>query len=196
MVGITIQQTIAQVDSISMREQPVWSLGRQYVYMATYTDTADSVITQELITIHPTERLWEIDSSQTLATFTIYFDAKDSAQLAPLPLNGVQRGWLREYQEGVMENYQRIWMHPIRSNQYQLTEVAPFPEVRFPLQVGKHWSSSLSIYEGFGSFQGIVKSEYKVTNQVHRRYDFGTASCWEIETTGIHDTLGLSTAVF
>lgn len=67
---------------------------------------------------------------------------------------------------GVIENERQLWMHPFRSNQYNFTEVAPFPEVKFPVEVGREWSSSLGIGAGWGDWDNtIVSNYYKVVGK-------------------------------
>lgn len=75
-------------------------------------------------------------------------------------------------------------MHPFRSNQYNFTEVAPFPEVKFPLEVGKIWTGNLSILEGWGDWsntQGYFV--YEVTTKEDIITLFGKIeNCWKIES--------------
>ena len=103
---------------------------------------------------------------------------------------------MHKYEEGVIENENRIWIHPLRQNQYVLTEIAPFPEVKLPLEVNRSWQSMLQIYEGFGSFQGDVKSNYIIESREARHYKFGTLACWKINSEGEHTKLGKNGAVF
>ncbi|MDQ1772976.1 hypothetical protein GQR60_12760 [Labilibaculum sp. A4] len=45
------------------------------------------------------------------------------------------------YQTGIIENENRIWLHPPRNDQYMIHEYSPFPEIRFPLAVGNKWET-------------------------------------------------------
>jgi hypothetical protein len=87
-------------------------------------------------------------------------------------------------------------MHPIRKNQYILTEIAPFPETKFPLVKGKTWNSTLYIYEAFGSFKGTVNSTYIIEGVEARKYQCGTFKCWRIVAKSLHDKLGESSVIF
>lgn len=173
-----------------------WSSDREYTYSAIYLDSVGEVITHEIITFRPTGEIWETDPRQTLAEFILDYSEADSAKLAPFPLNGIQKAWKRTYQEGVMQTPHKVWMHPLRANQYLLTEIAPFPEVYYPVQAGMSWNSSLWIFEAFGTYEGTVESEYVVYPQEERRYDFGFLKCWKIVATGTHDKLGKSIVIF
>jgi hypothetical protein len=173
-----------------------WRKGRTYVYRAIYTDSIGDTLSNEIIRIQATGEKWSIDPKQTLATFTMGFSSSDSASLAPFPPNGVQRGWYREYQEGVIETRSSVWMHPVRMNQYQLTEIAPFPCVHLPMDTSQKWTNQLMIYEGFGTFAGIVNTSYQTVGREMRIYPFGVYDCWKTEAIGEHNTFGFNTAVF
>jgi hypothetical protein len=173
-----------------------WSSKRKYTYEATYIDSLGQVLTKEVISIHPTEEIWQADPKQTLADYSINYKKEDSLKYGQFPLNNKQRAWFRDYQEGVLEDSARLWMHPIRSNQYLLTEVAPFPEIRFPLQKDRSWDGTLWIYPAFGSFQGTVGYQYKEEAEEVRKYSFGNLTCWKISAIATHDRLGSSTAIF
>lgn len=173
-----------------------WSRDRVYTYWAVYSDLKGQPITEEQITISPTEKVWDVDPKQTLINIEIDFNSKDSASLAPTPLNGIQKAWRRKYQEGVIQSKDKVWMHPIRTNQYLLTELAPFPDMVLPPKNGLHWVSTLWIYEAFGSFEGTVEAKYRITGQMRRNYPFGQVDCWEIKAVGVHDHLGKNTATY
>ena len=178
------------------KKHKYWALERDYVYDVTYEDSLGKVLSHETLTLQPTEKAWEIDSKQTLLTFLLSYTPSDSISLYLKSPNGLKRRWAHKFQEGVIENENRIWMHPLRQNQYALTEIAPFPEVKLPLQTGHLWESKLEIYQGFGTFQGDVKSKYVIELREARQYKFGTLACWKINATGEHNKLGKSGVVY
>ncbi len=82
---------------------------------------------------------------------------------------------------GVIENEKRIWMHPLRNNQFVSLEVAPFPEIRYPLEVGNFWSSSINMGEGWGDWENeTVYSDYKIVESgVAIETEYGVITdCW------------------
>jgi hypothetical protein len=193
--GISVQ---AQVSSqpADLGKLHIWSPRRTYTYQATFSDDKGNVLTSEKVILQPTGEIWDRDPQQTLTNFTIDFSAEDSARLAPFPPNGVARRWMRKYHEGVIENETRVWMHPLRTNQYQLTEVAPFPEIKLPIKAEMSWKSSLSIFEAFGSFEGTVQCSYVTMGQEERSSAFGPIKCWEVVASGTHNNLGVNKATF
>lgn len=172
-----------------------WCPNREFDFSAVYSDSNGQTITQETITLKATGKIWDIDTKQTLVTFQTNLTALDSVKFATQSLNGINRVWQKKYQEGVIEDSTKIWMHPIRQNQYILTEIAPFPEVKFPLQRGKTWKSTLYIYEALGYFKGTVNSKYTIEGIEARKYLCGTFKCWKIVAKGIHDALGESSLI-
>lgn len=173
-----------------------WSKNKTYHYVAVYLDSLGDTLTREHIRLHPTEEVWDMAPRQTLMEIELDFSATDSARFAPFPLNHKSRAWRSSYREGVIQNAKRVWMHPIRSNQYVLTELAPFPEVVFPLRADTSWENTLWIYEAFGSFEGTVECNYHLHKKESRSYAFGSLNCWKIKAIGIHDRLGSNAAEY
>jgi hypothetical protein len=117
-------------------------------------------------------------------------------KLPETPLNGKLRTWTSRYQEGVMQTPKKLWMHPIRRNQYILTELAPFPEIYFPIKNGATWRDTLYIYEAFGSFEGTIGNTYTIAGEENRMYEFGELKCWKIIASGIHNRLGINSVEY
>lgn len=172
--------------------QNYWEKGRVYKYVAIFKDSLADLITSDTINILPTGEIWEFDTKQMLSNYEIKFNSHDSIRLAPYPLNGIKKAWRKNYQEGVISNDTMIWMHPIRSNQYVLTEVAPFPMVKFPIIENRSWQNTLWIYKAFGKFEGTVECSYKIDKQEIRKYPFDTILCWKIDAIATHNKLGAS----
>lgn len=173
-----------------------WDSTKTYVYNAIYSDSAGNTITSETIQIKPTGKPWEFEPKQTLFKIKFDFNAKDSALLAANPLNGMHKPWKRNYLEGVIQDSTRVWMHPIRKNQYVLTELAPFPEVKLPIQRGDSWTNTLWIYKAFGTFEGTVESIYKIDTLIQTVYLKDTLNCWRINAAGTHNQLGKNSITY
>ena len=173
-----------------------WSVDREYKYTGLYLDSSGNKITTEIITFHPTGKVWDADTSQTLMDVHLDSLTADWSKIPKVPLNGIFTSWSSNYQEGVLQDTVKIWIHPIRQNQYILTELAPFPEVRFPFKEGVSWKTTLWIYAAFGTFEGTVESTYTVNQEETRDYRFGKLKCWKIVATGVHDKLGINTAIY
>lgn len=174
----------------------IWAPGRVYDYRVTYLDEAGDTLSDARFRMRPTGKIWDVDEQQTLAEFLPEFSSEDSAHLAPYPANERPKRWMRRYHEGVIEDGRRVWMHPLRENQYVLTEAAPFPEAKLPLREGLTWKSQLFIYKVMGSFEGTLTCSYAVMGQTKAPTPEGERPCWEIYATGLHDRLGRSSVTF
>jgi len=173
-----------------------WSSEREYVYSVIYSDSAGDTITSEIVTLKPTGKTWEADRKQTLIKFQLDSLTANWSKLPATPLNGKKRTWMKSYEEGVLQTNTKVWMHPLRQNQYILTELAPFPEVILPLKKDTAWKSTLWIYEAFGTFAGTVENTYTISDKEERSYIFGKLICWKIEAVGKHNKLGNNTATY
>lgn len=201
IISLTLVQwaclAFGQTDTAKINYPNYWSSDRVYTYKGLYIDSLGQTITSEKITLHPTEQAWEIDPRQTLMDFTLDSISADWNKLPTAPLNGKNRNWFTStYQEGVLQTSKRIWMHPIRQNQYILTEIAPFPQVIFPIIQDNSWKDTLYIYPAMGTFEGTVESTYTIKAEELRTYKFGNLMCWKITATGNHDKLGLSSVIY
>jgi len=64
---------------------------------------------------------------------------------------------------GVMQNENKVWLHPPRVGSLEFLEAFPFPEVRFPLEIGKTWKNSISVASGFEELNGkTIHSDYEI----------------------------------
>lgn len=173
-----------------------WSSSRTYTYIVSYTDSLNQKISVEKLSLQPTEINWSADTHQTLLNFKLDSISADWSKIPSTPLNGIQRQWMNAYQEGVLQTKHKVWMHPLRQNQYILTELAPFPEILLPIKSDTTWQSTLYIYKTFGLFEGTVESIYRITKQEERSYLFGKIWCWKIEAVGMHSRLGKNFATY
>ncbi|MEO8086697.1 MAG: hypothetical protein ABI763_07755 [Bacteroidota bacterium] len=185
-----------QADNKYTQYPDYWSSEREYKYIGLYIDSAGQNITTEKITLHPTGQEWEADSRQTLMDFTLDSLSADWRKLPDIPINGIHNNWMSNYHEGVLQNSNKIWMHPIRQNQYRLTEIAPFPQIIFPIRQDTSWKDTLFIYPAMGTFEGTVESTYTISADETRDYEFGKLNCWKITAIGIHDKLGINSVIY
>lgn len=90
---------------------------------------------------------------------------------------------------GIIENKMNVWMHPPRSEMFKMLEIAPFPFVRFPLEVGTTWTDSLGIGDHY-SDRRWAKWEGSIVNQTQRKITgkeivstaFGKMLCYVVKS--------------
>ena len=181
----------------SLQFLSIFASGRQYDYDATYTADDGSLLSESSVTITATGRAWPVQPELQAEIVVDYeFADEDRARFSPHPLNPELDGWFSRRTTGIIESPTRIWMHPIRRNQFISTEVAPFPDIFLPLSVGKRWTTTLPIPRGtWGRWGGTtVVSDYTVTARESRSYAFSSdpLNVWRIEATSQFE-LGEST---
>ncbi len=89
---------------------------------------------------------------------------------------------------GIIENSNRIWMHPPRLGKFKILEYSPFPEIKFPTYVGKSWIWELTPGSNWINLKYDVDStdvliyNYTITNKVAIKTKFTTKpiDCYEV----------------
>ncbi len=175
----------------------IFRKGVTYRYHAVYTDQDGKVLTDNYVEIIPTGERWEMQPElQDVASLNFSFTREEMSFCVNNAVNktyDMAGRWTDSTMEGVIENDREVWMHPIRHNQYIFTEVAPFPEVKLPLEVGKTWKGGIGGLGGWGDWDGMdIMSSYEVIKHEDTVLPFGKLKCWVIEASSSFD-LGEST---
>ena len=99
----------------------------------------------------------------------IFNDHKDYNQTEIIlsHLNKHQKS-LKQELTGVIENRENLWLHPFRTNAFQILQFSPFlyikkdakKEYRWNLNIGRHWPELKSI-----NWNGILKLKCKYKNE-------------------------------
>ncbi|MGQ1908229.1 hypothetical protein ACT3CE_00435 [Marinifilum sp. RC60d5] len=176
------------------KERVIFKKGRIHNYKATYLNSKGELLSQNEVNIHSTGERWEQQpEKQDLIYYEFPTYKSDSIKLSNYNINKELQNWTGKQSEGIIENVEEVWMHPIRVNQYKFTEVAPFPEVRFPLEKGKKWKSSLTINKGWGEWNNLeIANKYKITGRTKYTLSSLKIDCWIIESTS-KSSIGKST---
>ena len=161
---------------------------REYIYLATYKDSLNRLISSSKVWMMATGTRWEGQKAKQDEIIVQYeFDDTQLQQIKKYFVNRLllDNPWQVKQKEGIVENVKGVWMHPFRSNQYNFTEVAPFPEVKFPLQIGKTWTSQLSIGPGWGDWSTTsIHNEYKVIELTEIKTPYKEfKKCWKVYAT-------------
>jgi hypothetical protein len=188
-------------DTLKKENLVIFNPSKTYHYQATFINFAGDTLSKEQITFKPTGEPWKWDKKQTAFEIQYSYLPKDSiaflSHLNPQSkkIDKPERYmWDKKIITGAIETDSQVWIHPIRENQYNYTEIAPFPSVmKDSLHIGGEWHSLLSITMGWGAFKGKVIRQYKVIKQENRLYgNLSLQNCWLINSVGEHDKLGKS----
>ncbi|MEO9870447.1 hypothetical protein [Ekhidna sp.] len=159
---------------------------RQYIFNAKLWDAEHNQVSESKIWMMANGNPWEYQpESQQEITIQYEFDEEDVDRINNLSINKklLDWTWVKKTTTGIIENENIIWMHPFRQNQYSFTEVAPFPEVRLPLEHGKTWSGSLNIYEGWGDWaNSTLTNYYEVIGYENLELPYRKLEAWHISS--------------
>jgi len=169
------------------KRRDVFKPCRHMIYRAIWKSKSGQVITDSRIKMMATGLRWDVQPEiQDEIVIQVEFSERDKEQTKKYQLNKgiLDRRWMEQGIEGVIENVEEIWMHPFRFNQFNFTEVAPFPEIKFPLNIGKTWTGQLRIMEGWGDWTNYSGNfEYEVVANEGITTKFGSIeNCWHIKS--------------
>ena len=160
---------------------------REMTYRAIFKTPEGKLISDNLIRMMATGKRWEFQpEKQDEIAIQYQFTHSEFLKNQKYQLNKTLKNdqWQGEVIEGIIENADEIWMHPFRSNQYNFTEVAPFPKIEYPnkFKVGFIWSSNLSIGDGWGDWANTSGSSiYEVVSQEDITTPYGKIEdCWKV----------------
>ena len=174
------------------KRRTVFKPCREMIYRATFKTDKNELITNSRIMMMATGKRWKFQPEKQDEIIVQYeFTKEDFERNQQNQLNKGLLGnrWVKQGIEGVIENVKEVWMHPFRYNQFNFTEVAPFPEVKFPLRIGKTWTGNLNIQEGWGDWENTNGYfVYKVTANEDITTIFGLIeNCWKVESKSKYD---------
>ena len=164
------------------RKAHIFRKGRVYHYRAIYRGANKDTLSDRAVDLVPTGFRWAGSvNRQVEIQYEYELEKEDTTNFSPHPLNPSYGVWRNSVRVAAMENQEECWMRPMRHNQYIFTQVAPFPEVRFPLKKGKKWSSLIRMrnYGIWSGHEGEMK--YKVLGEKEIDLPFQTSlKCWKI----------------
>ncbi len=164
------------------RNASIFVEGKSYVYNALIIDSTNNIVSKTKIKLEGTNKRWP-ESKKTQMAMNIFYERafNDSINLSYLNDNSTCCEWQDSVETGIIENVERFWIHPIRQNQFELTEIAGFPSVTLPLSFDNKWSYTVSI-TGWGEWiNTTVLNKYSVLSMKNYMLNNELISCWEIQ---------------
>jgi len=154
----------------------IYTADKKFDFDIKYFESRENEATQEIISLTITGRKWKHSEKQLEGIWT-YF-AKPTTKKKFQKQKSI--GWFKVDTTGIIENEEKVWLHPPRHNQYLLTEIAPFPDFRKNLKVGESYSTVLMIGSGFGNWADKkVKATYVIKDEKQQAND----TLWTIEAS-------------
>lgn len=172
---------------IITKRRTVFKPCREYIFKATFLDSHEKLISESQIKMMASGRRWDIQPELQDEVIIHYeYRQEDVEKINEYKINKTLSNtvWTKKNSTGIIENVKQIWMHPFRANQFIFTEVAPFPEVKLPLNVGKSWTGQLNIYKGWGDWNNSSGNFiYTVETKEDIQTRFGQINnCWKIKS--------------
>jgi|GEM_PF-2096973 len=154
---------------------------------------------EEEITIYKREREFvysvvhfnDQDKPYLLDTLTLTTSPKAlSEKYGQTRSSWLSKGKIRwQSTSGITENDTVVWVHPPRTGVYKKLELAPFPMIEYPLEVGNRWSWKLLVGGHYslpghavwqrGTNESFI-SDYRITGEKIFSSNFGELNCYEI----------------
>jgi len=101
--------------------------------------------------------------------------------------------WTNEV-TGAIENQENIWLHPPRSEFFQILELNPFPYIKKPYQVGTTWTWKLAFGSMWSDKRWLVWEgtreniiTYTITEKTTMKTKLGNLECLVISATAKSD---------
>lgn len=166
------------------RKALIYTPKKVYHFRAVYLSPQKDTLSDRRVRLVPTGYRWPgATTRQVEIQYEYEVDSTDLQRFDPHPLNPTYHNWRSRVRVAATENEEEIWIRPMRHNQYIFTQVAPFPEVRLPLEKGKSWQSSLRI-RNYGLWSGHEGTlSYMVTGKKKWMLPSGEKiNCWKIES--------------
>jgi hypothetical protein len=184
IIGCGQSHSFEKVDCIeSGTSYMVFKPCRQLIFQAKYWDKDQNLISDEKIWMMANGKPWISEpEKQNEIVIQYEYDNSKIELLEKYSLNPEIGNWSSMEVTGVIESKSRIWMHPFRQNQYNFTEVACFPEVRLPLEIGKTWTGNLHIYNWGVWSDSQVSRFYEVLNFETIQIAYDKIDAWHIQS--------------
>ena len=89
----------------------------------------------------------------------------------------------------IIENNEKVWIHPPRLYFFRILELNPFPYILKPYEIGKEWDWNLDIGQQYGNsrwkeWKGNITNHYnyKIIGHTMLKTDLGNLSCFIVES--------------
>jgi hypothetical protein len=184
------KKTVTEYDTLRPLGK-IYGCGRQYFYHTKYFDANTHLLSSGKMTITGSNDWFSNDYPQTKIRYDFPYRIQDS-MLFSKKLSACQL-WQSGNNEGVLETDKRIWIHPVRSNQFVETEIMAFPEINLPAEIGKKWSYVLIVEEGgWGKWAGSeVENIYEITSKTSKIIKDKNFDCWVVQAKTKHYNNGV-----
>lgn len=173
--------------------------GRNYVYKAIRVDLKGDTLANTKIIMKPDGTGWgnPAASLQSQIVYEYHYDTQDSLDHIDELIQVVQADfWKKTDTTGVIENEDKLWIHPMRYNEFYKTELAPFPAVIFPIseETIEEANGKIMILNNWGTYNSSeTHNEYSYLGKEVKSYlNLKPLSCHKFHAIGFNNFHGMS----
>lgn len=157
----------------------IFSAGKQFKYLAIYEDSINQIYIHDTIELFITDIPWKHQPYRQKTMIWKYNDNTDSIVKSKL----FSIGWIKFDSTGFIENEEMIFIHPPRNNQFSYTEIAPFPQLLYPLENNNEFQRFLFIGTGWGEWDNLkLKNNYEIVKNEKIVILDNEIDCWFINS--------------
>ncbi len=146
---------------------------KEIVYTFSYSFDKGGQITTGKIYLGCLGKVWPIKEQKQMAVIW----TTDLKELADKVFN-----------TGIIEDKDRIWLHPPRNGIFKILEYSPFPEIRFPVKLNKKWNWQLQLGEFWANKEfglsaiDTLKFSYEISEnqQIFRDFERMSIDCLKV----------------
>jgi hypothetical protein len=182
------KQTGETIDSI-LRKNDLYNASKYYQFHVLALMNNDTVLKDGIVEVFGSDKRRPGDKTQiyTLQKYSGF--PRDSALILryinnPTFPKDVLRDTVRQ---GIVENINELWEHPMQENLMNITETVGFPKVYLgSLRIGASWSNTVTTSNGWGTWSNkSFSSYYTIIDTVKRNIGPESLLFWKInvETT-------------
>lgn len=177
----------------------VFRKGRNIHYKAIRINESGDTLANTTIVMKPDGTGWgDIAASlQSQVIFEYHYSPEDSLEHISELIEVVTADfWIQNDTTGVIENEEKIWMHPFRNNEFFKIELAPFPKVVFPIskETMEAANSKIYILRNWGTYSGsYTENEYTYLGKEPKTYEsVGEIECFKLKAQSFNNFHGIS----
>lgn len=178
----------------------IFKKGRNVLYSAIRINAKGDTLANTTLNMIPDGTGWgdEAADSQSQVIYVYESSTQDSIDhIEEVEMTVGTRFWNDIDTTGVGESESKVWIHPFRNNEFFKTEIAPFPEVYFPLSDSLMQSkkSSTHIMNNWGLYTGTeTKQSYNYIGKENKSYQgIGKIECHKLKAIADNTRHGQST---
>ena len=178
----------------------IFKKGRTVLYSAIRINAAGDTLANTTINMIPDGTGWGDEAAEDQSQVIYVYDStpQDSIDhFLEVELTVGKKFWNSIDTTGVVETKEEVWIHPFRNNEFFKTEIAPFPEVYFPLtdSLMQKKISRTHIIKNWGLYTNTeTKLNYRYIGKENKSYPgTGQIDCHKLFGTAVNSRHGEST---